>query len=186
MARAQSAEPVLTATATRTVDAITIVYTLRNTDETATDAFDVLYTADKTGKTTLDYSLCYVSVGEGGTLTAGKYMVKQPEDGRKFETAETPFMKRLEPGDALTGSCVIPLPLKTRTPYDDSVNVAEETIAKGITLQIGYIRQDRVGRYAGPWKSDHRPSTGLYNVSYGNAIILQEFARVTGLLEKTD
>ena len=130
-----------------------------------------LYQWDTPGKSTvLRAGLCYISAEEGLTV-AGKYIYPVP-DNIDVEAAEVPFMIKLAPGQSHEGYCEEARPARIRTPYDKTKNEAGDILR----LRIGYIREDKLGGLAGPWKSKVDHGQDLYMSSYDDGLATQIFA----------
>lgn len=115
-------------------------YRLVNSGRVAVVVFDRLFHTDVSGKRKIDPDHCWRWLDQGGLYRMAKTVPSVPRH-KRVESPEVPYARLLDPGAAIEGQAVVPVPLDQVLPYGQPPQVAGDRIA-GVQLTIGYAVVD--------------------------------------------
>ena len=116
-------------------------YTIQNAGAARVLVFDRLYQTDPTGFRTVDPDLVFRWLENDGLYRIAKMVPAIPK-GQKFEVPEVPYARILEPGAAIDGRVLVPVPLDQSLPYDVVAGPLDTKQISGIVLTIGFAVMD--------------------------------------------
>jgi hypothetical protein len=137
MAEVQESSGPLRVTELRfTQDALTVRYSLRGEDKAPVWVVDELFTTSPAGYIHLEPERAYVEA-QGSVLVLTRALLPVPDD-LDVESPEVPCVRRLSPGESLTGEIRVPLPPREEQPYRDARALDLATL-RSVKLRIGYL-----------------------------------------------
>jgi hypothetical protein len=137
MAEFQDSSGLLRVTGLRfTQDALVVSYSLHREAGAPVWVVDQLFSTSRAGYYHLEPGRAYVEASDG-VLVLTRALLKVPDDV-EVEAPEVPCVRKLSPGEPLTGEIRVPLPLREDLPYHEG-RPLELSSLHAVKLRLGYL-----------------------------------------------
>lgn len=137
MAEVQDSSGPLRVTELRfTRDALVVRYSLHGEDKAPVWVVDQLFSTSRAGYYHLEPERAYVEARDG-VLVLMRALMRVPDDV-EVEAPEVPCVRKLSPGESLTGEIRVPLPPREDLPYHEE-RALDLSSLHAVKLRIGYL-----------------------------------------------
>ncbi|MET1411821.1 hypothetical protein ABVF61_06120 [Roseibium sp. HPY-6] len=156
-----------------TAATISLAYQVTNTENTDIFVADILYRPAADGSLSADPQFAYVMPTENGVLYTGKLLLKVPQ-GMRIGSPDTPYFRRVVPGETISGEIVLTNPAMPYHPYD-SYALGENPFAiSRIIVQIGVISAAKIKPDEGVLRPAPTIGPAHFKADYGYGLDYQE------------
>jgi hypothetical protein len=150
-----------------------IAYTVSNKRDHRIYVFHLLYHTDAQGNRTPDPELAYVHYLNKTTALVGKYLIGIPP-GRKVESPEMPYLDPLAPGQTLSGTIRLNLPLRLVDPYLVAPENDEGIVPTNLRVRISFLDPSKAQPLEAVIEAAKGVGSGHFQCDYGLGLMYQE------------